>query len=56
MTVWKVKFESGVAAYFETYEALEEFLDAMIVTSNGDEREYWSNTSWEKVNITEQSF
>lgn len=55
MKLWKVKFEGGVAAYFETYEALEVFLDAMIYTSKGEEQEYWENVEYETVMMNESN-
>lgn len=58
MKVWKVKLfsedSSGVSVWFETYEALEYFLDAMLYTSKGEEFEYWNNIEWETVDINEE--
>ena len=56
MKMWKVKFECGVAAYFETYEALECFLDAMIYSSKGEEQEYWENVEYETVTMNESNY
>ena len=58
MKVWKVKLfsedSSGVSVWFETYEALEYFLDAMLYTSKGEKFEYWNNIDWETVEINEE--